>query len=136
MDPAAQGSEDHHDEVKTLTAYRGFLPTCHDHEHHDKDSCISREEVDADRGVFESALASLNKDSVWRVKGFVRLDSAIWILNWAFGRYDLTLFEGDASLMHGASIRLTIMGDRYELNRKPIPAAVKKFCSDLQVQVA
>ncbi|OAX36231.1 cobW-domain-containing protein [Rhizopogon vinicolor AM-OR11-026] len=136
MDPVTQGSKDNHDEVKTLTVYRGFLPICHDHEHHDKDSCISREEVNVDRGILESALASLNKDSVWRVKGFVRLDSAIWILNWAFGRYDLTLFKGDSSFMRDASIRLTIMGDKYELNRKPIPTAVRKFCADLQVQVA
>ncbi|KAG1843958.1 CobW/HypB/UreG, nucleotide-binding domain-containing protein [Suillus subalutaceus] len=117
-DPIPQGIEDHHDEVKTLTAYRGFLPTWM-----------------LDKGILESALASLNKESVWRVKGFVRLDSAIWILNWAFGRYDLTLSKGDTSFMQDASIRLTIMGDKYELNRKPIPVAVKKFCADLQVQV-
>jgi len=136
MGPVIPSSEDHHGEVKTLTAYRGFLPTCQNHEHHDKDSCGLREEVNVDRGMFESSLASLNKECVWRVKGFVRLDSAIWILNWAFGRYDLTLFEGDPSFMKDASIRLTIMGDEYELNRKPIPPAVKKFCADLQVQVA
>ncbi|KAG2145252.1 CobW/HypB/UreG, nucleotide-binding domain-containing protein [Suillus clintonianus] len=130
-----QGIEDHHDEVKTLTAYRGFLPTCHSHEHHDREACISRTEVDVDRRMLESALASLNKESVWRVKGFVRLDSAIWILNWAFGRYDLTLSKGDISFMRDASIRLTIMGDKYELDRKPIPVAVKKFCADLQAQV-
>ncbi|KAG0708080.1 CobW/HypB/UreG, nucleotide-binding domain-containing protein [Suillus ampliporus] len=133
-DPVARGSEDYHDEVKTLTAYRGFLPTCHNHEHHDRESCISHTEVDVDRGMLESALASLNKESVWRVKGFIRLDSAIWILNWAFGRYDLALLKGDASFMQDASIRLTIMGDKYELNRKPI-MAVKKFCADLQAQV-
>ena len=136
MDSVIQGTEDNHDEVKTLTAYRGLLPICHDHEHHDKDSCISRDETDVDRGTLESALASLNKDSIWRVKGFVRLDSAIWILNWAFGRYDLIPFKGDPSLMQDASIRLTIMGDRYELDRKPIPAAIKKFCAALQVKVA
>ncbi|KAG2148989.1 CobW/HypB/UreG, nucleotide-binding domain-containing protein [Suillus bovinus] len=129
------GIEDHHDEVKTLTAYRGFLPTCHGHEHCDKGLCTSHIEVDVDKGILESALASLSKESVWRVKGFVRLDSAIWILNWAFGRYDLTLLKGDASFMRDASIRLTIMGDKYELDRKPIPMAVKKFCADLQVQV-
>lgn len=134
-DPIPQDIEDHHDEVKTLTAYRGFLPTCHNHEHHDRESCASHAEVDVDKGILESALASLNKESVWRVKGFVRLDSAIWILNWAFGRYDLTLFKGDTSFMRDASIRLTIMGDKYELNRKPIPVAVKKFCADLQAQV-
>lgn len=88
-----------------------------------------------DKDVLASALASLNKESVWRVKGFVRLESAIWILNWAFGRYDLTLSKGDTSFMQDASIRFTIMGDKYELNRKPIPVAVKKFCAELQVQV-
>ncbi|KAG1796712.1 CobW/HypB/UreG, nucleotide-binding domain-containing protein, partial [Suillus plorans] len=134
-DPIPQGIEDHHDEVKTLTAYRGFLPTCHNHEHHDRESCTSHIEVDVDKGMLESALASLSKESVWRVKGFIRLDSAIWILNWAFGRYDLTLLKGDTSFMRDASIRLTMMGDKYELDRKPIPVAVKKFCADLQVQV-
>lgn len=134
-DSIPQDIEDHHDEVKTLTAYRGFLPTCHNHEHHDRESCTSHTEVDVDKDVLASALASLNKESVWRVKGFVRLESAIWILNWAFGRYDLTLSKGDISFMQDASIRFTIMGDKYELNRKPIPMAVKKFCAELQVQV-
>ncbi|KAG2103705.1 CobW/HypB/UreG, nucleotide-binding domain-containing protein [Suillus discolor] len=106
-----QGIENHHHEVKTLTAYRGFLPTCHNHEHHDRESCTSHIEVDVDKGMLESALASLSKESVWRVKGFIPLDSAIWILNWAFGRYDLTLLKGDTSFMQDVSIRITMIRD-------------------------
>ena len=61
------------------------------------------------------------------MKGIVRLTShtsdppyTTHILNWAFGRFELTPFpslDKDAEL-RGASIRLTVMGERGEVSRR------------------
>jgi hypothetical protein len=55
---------------------------------------------------FESLLNGLDKEDVFRVKGFIRLDVSLWILNWAFGRYTLDV----ADAREGLDIRLTVMG--------------------------
>ncbi|KAI6024915.1 CobW/HypB/UreG, nucleotide-binding domain-containing protein, partial [Pisolithus microcarpus] len=37
--------------------------------------------------LLRSALGGVSKESVWRIKGLVRLQGGLHILNWAFGRY-------------------------------------------------
>jgi G3E family GTPase len=58
------------------------------------------------RTVFEELLNSLDKEDVFRVKGFVRLAEGLCILNWAFGRFTL---EGVDERM-GVGLRMTVMG--------------------------
>lgn len=64
------------------------------------------------------------------VKGYLRLEEADstvqdpkWsthILNWAFGRYELTPFPSldDAPELTGVTLRLTVMGERGEVGRR------------------
>lgn len=68
-----------------------------------------------DEGRLTNALASLSKETIYRVKGFLKTEKGLHILNWAFGRYDLTPFdslEGDIDV-----VKLTIMGERGEVKR-------------------
>ncbi|KAF8659048.1 hypothetical protein AX16_001921 [Volvariella volvacea WC 439] len=123
----------HNDEVETVTLYRGsalgrnrlhphVIGTHHTHTHE------SQEHSDSDNGALEqswlsSALEGLAKDVVWRVKGFVRCEdegnAKTYILNWAFGRHDLTLYEGE---LESVVVKLTVMGERGEVRR-----AARKF---------
>lgn len=154
------GSEDrsevtessHHDEVETVTVYRGDAPERlgthkHDHEHsHGIDSaCECSHEASAPstianasddsspyqpetltEAILSDALKSLSKEVVWRVKGFVRTENGLFILNWAFGRYDLTNTDNlDPSTRAGFVkdvVKLTLMGERGEVKR-----AARKF---------
>ncbi|PFH46804.1 hypothetical protein AMATHDRAFT_198955 [Amanita thiersii Skay4041] len=67
------------------------------------------------------ALGYLSKDSIWRVKGYVRLcdettrGTHVYILNWAFGRYELTLLEEEH--WDKGLIRFTAMGGHGEVKR-------------------
>jgi G3E family GTPase len=117
MSPAAESSL--HDEVETVTLSRGAA-VARDPNHVHTDACghdhstieQSNEKATAPLTLesLETALTSLSKESVWRVKGFLKLSTGDHILNWAFGRYELTPYsrglEGD--------IKLTIMGERGE----------------------
>jgi hypothetical protein len=59
--------------------------------------------------LLTDALAAVSKEVVWRVKGFVRLSHGVHILNWAFGRYELTYVkDGTATDV----VLLTVMGER------------------------
>lgn len=62
------------------------------------------------------ALGSLSKESIWRVKGFVRLlpENQVHILNWAFGRYELNSHNTQNAF---PVIQLTVMGQRGEMKR-------------------
>ncbi|KAG8731065.1 hypothetical protein FRC12_019909 [Ceratobasidium sp. 428] len=99
---SAKQDGDHHSEVQTMTLHRGtadLLPRNRAHEHeHDHDHKV---DVDGttDLPVLTSellgeALGTMPKDSVYRVKGFVSLESGssgsgVFVLNWAFGRFEL-----------------------------------------------
>ncbi|THH14275.1 hypothetical protein EW146_g6038 [Bondarzewia mesenterica] len=126
VDPA------HHEEVETVTVYRGAKNPVLRHAAHTHSSACNHEEHageddlqqgDGDGLVafieeenLKEALSSISKETVYRVKGFVRLPSGFRILNWAFGRYDLhTLvqYSGD----EGDVVKLTIMGERGEVKR-------------------
>lgn len=133
----------HHDEVETATIFRsqsvlGRKPNSgysdHDHGHganvpcnctgdHDRTldthGTSPRERIGdeqlIDEGRLTNALASLSKETIYRVKGFVKTEKGLHILNWAFGRYDLTPFdnlEGDIDV-----VKLTIMGERGEVKK-------------------
>jgi hypothetical protein len=76
--------------------------------------------------ILRAALSTIPKDAVWRIKGFVRLlstpDSApdiaeTFILNWAFGRFELTRLDDQTSDDGKASVLLTMMGERGEISR-------------------
>lgn len=99
-----------HDEVETVTVGGAGII---DH-HHDHASEVENKAIEKDRLL--EALGVLSRDSIWRTKGFVRLDDDKWhIVNWAFGRYELKEYEGDAPT--AGSALLTVMGARGEVRR-------------------
>ncbi|EIN04959.1 cobW-domain-containing protein [Punctularia strigosozonata HHB-11173 SS5] len=100
----------HNDEVETVTIYRGDASNLpgHAHQHDDHEKTLL------------DALSSVSKETVWRVKGFVLLESGRHILNWAFGRYDLILMKDDTTTTDreaGVIVKLTVMGERGEVKR-------------------
>jgi G3E family GTPase len=59
-----------------------------------------------DEEVLTRALDALSKEFVWRVKGLVRLTGkGMHILNWAFGRFELTLLKDDSEK---GTVKLTV----------------------------
>jgi G3E family GTPase len=89
------------------------------------------------RGTLEEALTMLPKASVYRVKGFIIFTCApespnpihtptsvaeeAFILNWAFGRFELVPFKPSTNpgvALNWDIIRLTIMGERGEVKAK------------------
>jgi hypothetical protein len=90
----------------------------------------SEEVSNASKGLqhetLTKALQTLSKENTWRVKGFLRLidknsvEASVYILNWAFGRYELRAVQTQAAnnyLKDEETIRLTIMGERGEVKR-------------------
>lgn len=164
--PPAALLSNHNNEVETVTVYRGSAAGRLHHHHpwkkHDHDGAVdlcdcTRDGVaqtkdtsgsvpqlnaglDAgiDLDTLVGALGVLPKDVVWRVKGFVQLKvNGVQILNWAFGRYDLTLMTlnedllgGEAQAQDGALVKLTIMGERGE-----VKWAARKFATVLSAEV-
>ncbi|KAH8100124.1 cobW-domain-containing protein [Cristinia sonorae] len=145
----AQLAVSHHDEVETVTVAR--RPPHHTHAGHgDACSCADggdpREEAtDAGmatdggevrdpgslaRATLEEALLQLSKEVVWRVKGFVSVEGEKYILNWAFGRYDLTPLSPDGGTEKRGQLRLTVMGERGEVRR-----AARKFAEAVHAEL-
>ncbi|KAI6104799.1 cobW-domain-containing protein [Pisolithus croceorrhizus] len=121
----------HHDEVQTITIFRGHphaLPYTHTEPSGEvsQDGLLPSDAVD--ETLLRSALGGVSRESVWRIKGLVRFQGGLHILNWAFGRYDLT--KVDVSDMDGTVIRLTVMGERGEVRK-----SVDRFCNELQAIV-
>jgi len=130
----------HMDEVETRTIWKGTRPVIGGHSHdlgscclleHSEppelnpvDSLITREQLD-------STLNALSKESIYRVKGFVQLhendELSLFILNWAFGRYDLVKVSNTSN----TNFRLTVMGERGEVKRW-----AQKLAKDLQAHFA
>ena len=132
----------HHDEVETVIVWRGGAAPCKElacangctQEHHghvpDSVTGTSVGEDTVEEQTLRDALASLDKESVYRVKGFVRVAEGYRILNWAFGRYDLhPLLHEEAG--DGRALLLTVMGERGEAKR-----AARAFADKLQAAVA
>ncbi|KAI0350045.1 cobW-domain-containing protein [Trametes cingulata] len=127
----------HHDEVETVTLYKGYsLASRDNHGHTHRTSDTHSEEAaghsDASpvsEQTLIEALSSLSKETVWRVKGFVRLERGLHILNWAFGRYELTPFD-DTSNEHKGSVKFTVMGERGEVKR-----AARKLAQSIGAEI-
>ena len=105
----------HHDEVETITLYRGLgsVQSCRcsemPHEYFGGEMTAGCLDCLIDEKVLTDGLNALSKEVVWRVKGFVRLERGMQIVNWAFGRYELTAVgEGDDVDV----VKLTVMGER------------------------
>ncbi|KAJ7178613.1 CobW/HypB/UreG, nucleotide-binding domain-containing protein [Mycena crocata] len=126
-------STDHNGEVETVSVYVGYVSEGHHHDHeHSHRRSTPVEDVEApqsiDEEVLAAALAGLSKESVWRVKGLVRLTGkGMHVLNWAFGRFELTMLVNDTET---GSLKLTVMGERGEVRR-----AIGKFCTALNARV-
>jgi G3E family GTPase len=137
LDPSSSTEQDksHHDEVETATLYSGGTLEKHSHDH-SEEGCSdcknhsshnhSRTTQGLEREVLTQALQSLSKENTWRVKGFIRLidnnstKPSVNILNWAFGRYELSAVKAEkagAYLEEEEIIRLTLMGERGEVKR-------------------
>ncbi|KAJ1308021.1 hypothetical protein OPQ81_002092 [Rhizoctonia solani] len=95
LDLSVQDTDkNHHDEVETATLCKGIhLPHAHSHSH---DEPLAEPEPSDDHGSvtrdrLSDALEKLPKDSIYRVKGYVRFQDqdSIHVLNWAFGRFEL-----------------------------------------------
>jgi hypothetical protein len=127
-EPVPVAIPDHDREVQTFTILKGAEHPAHyscesgdecggeGHEHREVEPIKMDGTEGVERSLLLDALSSLSKESVWRVKGFVRLlpDNQIHILNWAFGRYELDLCNvQDVSLL----VRFTVMGKRGEIKR-------------------
>ncbi|KIK62373.1 hypothetical protein GYMLUDRAFT_164381 [Collybiopsis luxurians FD-317 M1] len=144
LDKSAPNQDPSHiDEVQTLTLYRGSsdkLPHHHhhhEHEHEHTTNGVAKTTPSASMSIpkptLEESLSKIGKESVWRVKGFVRLQESntdtIYILNWAFGRYELT--SSDAFVLdNSCSVQLTVMGERGEVRR-----AIAPFCRALELSI-
>ncbi|TFY56395.1 hypothetical protein EVG20_g8939 [Dentipellis fragilis] len=129
-----QLSNTHHDEVETVTVWKGsHAPassrTGHGHLHseacqHDAENGANADDSSHAPGedapameedLLEEALSLPSKEVVYRIKGFVRLRSGYSIVNWAFGRHDLHGLDGEYPGENGDVIRLTVMGERGEI---------------------
>jgi len=134
----------HHDEVETATLWKGgSTPSSHgaphthninkhvsllddDHMHYVSSQSALGSTTPLTTSSLDTALSRLSKESIYRVKGFVRLratdigPTGLYILNWAFGRYDLTLAvlsTDEGQQRKEEDVRLTVMGERGEVKR-------------------
>jgi G3E family GTPase len=146
---AAWTTSNHHDEVETVTVRRGKVQAKVNHshksaqdgshvhdehcKHRDPDAITVPSGVDSSPALTSSALSTtlskLNKEVVYRVKGFLRLASANdsgdatssfdnYILNWAFGRFELIKIDEMPFSEDGEDVLLTVMGERGEVRAK------------------
>lgn len=138
---AAWAISNHHDEVETVTVRRTGIQTtipshihdesCNHEEHSDLVVLSNDNSHSLTSSTLSTALATLNKETVYRVKGFIRLVPTSapdrdghstpfienQILNWAFGRFELTPIEHNP-FNEGEDILFTVMGERGEVRAK------------------
>lgn len=113
----------HNDEVQTVTLWRGISKPTPSHSHSNCDHASHVHDtpeasvVELTEALLRYSLDAVSKESVWRIKGFVRLVTPpkLVIVNWAFGRVELTPFEDDDP--SGPEVKLTIMGESGEVKR-------------------
>jgi hypothetical protein len=136
---AAWAASNHHDEVETVTI-RKWNDRNPDEGHIHDDTCghsgasdiIVPTRHDAapslTTGILSKALNSLNKETIYRVKGFLRLVSSTgdnrstlidtYVLNWAFGRFELIPVDGNSLSEEFGDVLLTMMGERGEVRTR------------------
>ncbi|KAL4268279.1 Zinc-regulated GTPase metalloprotein activator [Pleurotus pulmonarius] len=130
---SVKGHHTHNEEVETVTIQkrRPEVPcNCSDNTHdHNGNIEVATTRNSISSTSLDAALASVSKELVWRIKGFVRLETGVHILNWAFGRYDLTPSNG--TYLEGDEVlRLTVMGERGEVKR-----AARRFATSFDADV-
>lgn len=121
----------HQEEIETATIRTRGLSSLHihdgncDHPHNGVNVSSSHTNKPLTRKILEVALSTVNKETVYRVKGFVKLHDEpslprTYILNWAFGRFELTELAGEAAaqLNGQEDVRLTVMGEKGEVRAK------------------
>ena len=128
LKPISCTDKAHHNEVETATLYRGGAlerHECSDFEKHPSHD-YSHAAKGLDREVLIKALQLLSKENTWRLKGFLRLidkdssTSSVHILNWAFGRSELSAVKPENAhnyLKDQEITRLTMMGEPGEITR-------------------
>lgn len=137
---AAWAASNHHDEVETVTVRTWNIHAQNDGHIHD-DTCGHSDALDIiiptrhdaapslTTGILSKALNSLNKETIYRVKGFLRLVSSTadgnrlplidtYILNWAFGRFELIPVDGNSLSEEVGDVLLTMMGERGEVRTR------------------
>ncbi|KAL1407011.1 hypothetical protein Q8F55_006424 [Vanrija albida] len=146
---ALGGQGPHIDEVETKSVWRGGRRPGKKHAHEgeackecaeggdDEAAAAAAPVVPVERAQLEEQLAKLPFE-IYRVKGLVRLPApdapyATHILNWAFGRHELTPAASldDSPDLAGVGFRLTVMGERGEVARR-----ARKLAEALGAQVA
>ncbi|KAJ7352629.1 cobW-domain-containing protein [Mycena albidolilacea] len=139
LEVGGQATPSHNDEVETVSLYAGYGQR-EKHQHNDHCHCLPGSHTPAaidqeersdglDEEVLTIALGALSKESIWRVKGLVRLrGKGMHILNWAFGRFELTALRDDSQ--EQGTVKLTVMGERGEVRR-----AIAKFKGALDATV-
>lgn len=85
----------------------------------------SGQALNVSREQFTGLLDALDKECVFRVKGFIRLtgtegESDTYLVNWAFGRYTLEIAQADGTPADGASVWITVMGHLDAMVRRMI----------------
>lgn len=123
-------------EVQTVNVWRGGKKPGHEHSHdhegehtHSTAQQVAAEGRSLTKEELDELLTKLPSEDVWRVKGFLKLadkvtedsPSSYYILNWAFGHYELhPASERMSSQLReqGVDIRLTVMGARGEARRR------------------
>ena len=104
---AERESAAQHDDVETISIFRGEIRHDSPTPNHD-DEKLSK--IKLDKEALIEGLSYLPRESIWRVKGFVKLSDGSWVsVNWAFGRYDIQDYKGGD--IEG-SLRMTVMGSR------------------------
>lgn len=113
-----------HDEVETVTVYRGGELTHLGHAHHAERIEDASAVVKIEQLTVTAALEALPLDSIWRVKGFIKLADESWVsVNWAFGRCDIKCYNGGGV---DGEVRITLMG-----SRGSVQGPAKKFATAL-----
>lgn len=131
LEVGGQAAPSHNDEVETVSLYAGYGQR-EKHQHNDHCHCLPGSHTPAaidqeersdglDEEVLTIALGALSKESIWRVKGLVRLrGKGMHILNWAFGRFELTALGVDSQ--EQGTVKLTvspITETQVDYNAKP-----------------
>lgn len=160
---ALGGQGAHMDEVETKSVWRGGRKPGKKHDHAEGEACAScptetetaasGDVTPVTRDELEGELKKLSHASeIYRVKGIVRFPSRpatpatpgtpgsgsrtpheTHVLNWAFGRHELTRTPAldDSEDLAGVGLRLTVMGERGEVTRR-----AKKLAEGLEAEVA
>lgn len=80
--------------------------------HHTREVDLVQIESHADERItrdrLDEILDSCNKEEVYRIKGFVKVDGILCILNFAFGRWEITPLKRDLEIPE-KGVRLTVM---------------------------